>query len=27
MTKCIKNMGIDAGPKMNSIEEELQGAS
>jgi len=25
--KCIKNMGIDAGPKMNSIGEGLQGAS
>ena len=25
MTKCIKNMGIDAGPKMNGIQEGLQG--
>jgi len=27
VTKCIKSLVIDAGPKMNSIEEGLQGAS
>jgi len=24
VTKCIKNMGIDAGPKMNGTEEDFK---